>query len=288
MKNTSIDLSGKISETTVSILIEVEKIAVKLDLSFFIVGATARDIIFEHQFDIKPSRATIDIDIGVIVSGWDQFELLKDELLSLREFSPSKQKQRLLYEDNFPLDIIPFGTIATEDGSITWPPDHENRMSIVGFLECYQHAISVKLSSSPELVVKVVSLAGLALLKIISWDDNPTRRNKDAPDLFLIIRHYLDAGNLDRLFNEGIDIVEDDEYDYDLASARLLGRDIGIISTPVTKTKLIDILKRKANSKQGHKIAMDILQSDNSRRESYDRIVECFDALLKGLAEQKG
>ena len=251
MKNTLIDLSGKISETAVSILVKIEKAAIKLDLSFFIVGATARDIIFEHQFDIKPSRATIDIDIGVIVSGWDQFELLKDELLSLREFSPSKQKQRLLYEDNFPVDIIPFGTIATEDGSITWPPDHENRMSIVGFQECYQHAISVKLSSIPELVVKVVSLAGLALLKLISWDDNPVRRNKDAPDLFL-------------------------------------GRDIGIISTAVTKTKLIDILKRKANSKQGHKIAMDILQSDISRRDSYDRIVECFDALLKGLAEEKG
>jgi predicted nucleotidyltransferase len=288
MKNTSIDLSGKISETAVSILIEIEKIAVNLDLSFFIVGATARDIIFEHQFDIKPSRATIDIDIGVIVSGWDQFELLKNELLSLREFSPSKQKQRLLYEDNFPVDIIPFGTIATEDGSITWPPDHENRMSIVGFQECYQHAISVKLSSNPELVVKVVSLAGLALLKLISWDDNPVRRNKDAPDLFLIIRYYLDAGNLDRLFNEGIDIIDEDDYDYDLASARLLGRDIGIISAPVTKTKLIDILKREANSKQGHKIAMDILQSDISRRESYDRVVECFAALLKGLAEQKG
>ena len=105
--------------------------------------------------------------------------------------------------------------------------------------------------------------------------------------MFLIIRHYLDAGNLDRLFDEGIDIVEEDEYDYDLASARLLGRDIGIISAPVTKTKRIDILKRKTNSKQGHKIAMDILQSDISRSESYDRIVECFNALLKGLAKQK-
>jgi predicted nucleotidyltransferase len=119
MKNTSIDLSGKISKTTVSILIEIEKIAVKLDFPFFIVGATARDIILEYQFDIKPSRATIDIDIGVLISGWDQFELLKNELLSLHEFSPSKQKQRLIYEDNFPVDIIPFGTIATEDGSIS-------------------------------------------------------------------------------------------------------------------------------------------------------------------------
>jgi len=285
MKNTSIDLSGKISETTVTILIEIERIAVKLDFPFFVVGATARDIILEHQFDIKPSRATIDIDIGVIVSKWDQFELLKDELLSLSEFNPSKQKQRLVYKNDLPLDIIPFGAIANEDGSITWPPDHEVRMSVAGFQESYQHAISVKISSNPEMFVKVVSLAGLALLKLISWDDNPERRSKDAPDLFLIFRYYLDAGNLDRLFDEGIDIVDGKDYDYDLASARFLGRDIGKISSPDTKAKLIEILEREADSKQGHKIAMDIMQSDSYRSESYERILEYFNALLKGIAE---
>jgi predicted nucleotidyltransferase len=129
MKNTLIDLSGKISETTVSILIEIERIATKPDFPFFVVGATARDFILEHKYDIKSSRATIDIDIGVIVSEWDQFELLKDELLSLSEFSLSKQKQRLIYKNDLLLDIIPFGTIANEDGSIKWPPGHENRMS---------------------------------------------------------------------------------------------------------------------------------------------------------------
>jgi predicted nucleotidyltransferase len=286
MKNTSIDLSGKISETTVSILIEIEKIAVKLDFPFFVVGATARDFILEHQFDIKLSRATIDIDIGVIVSGWDQFELLKDELLSLREFSLSQQKQRLIYEDKFPIDIIPFGRIANEDGSITWPPDHENRMSITGFQECYQHAISIKLSLNPELVVKVVSLAGLALLKLISWDDNPVRRNKDAPDLFLIMKCYLDAGNLDRLLDEAIDTFK--VRDYELASASFLGRDIRNISSPATKAKLIEILERESKSKQGHKIAIDVMQSDSYRNQSYERVVEYFNALLEGLTEQKG
>lgn len=285
MKSTSIDLSGKISETTVSILIEIEKVAVKLNFPFFVVGAVARDFILEHQFDIKPSRATVDIDIGVIISGWDQFELLKDELFGTTRFTPSKEKQRLIYDDNYPVDIIPFGAIANADGSITWPPDHENRMSIAGFQECYQHAISVKLSSNPELVVKVVSLAGLALLKLISWDDNPERRGKDAPDLFLIVRHYFDAGNLERLFDEGIDIVDDDDYDYDLASARFLGRDIGNISRPATKAKLIEILEREADSKQDHKIAVDVMRSDIYRRESYDRVIEHFDALLKGIAE---
>ena len=286
MKNISQDLSGKISETTVSILREIEKVAAKLKFSFFIVGATARDIILEHQYDIKAARATLDIDIGVLVAGWDQFDLLKNELVSSTSFRPSDQKQRLVYEDSYFVDIIPFGAIADEDGSISWPPDHETRLSVAGFKECYQHAISVTVSLDPELVVKVVSLAGLALLKLVSWDDNQERRGKDAIDLFLIILNYLDAGNLERLFDEGLDIVE--EGDYDLASARFLGRDIENIASDATKTKLIEILEREADSKQGHRIAMDILQSDTYRSQSYARIVEHFNGLLKGLAEEKG
>jgi len=286
MKSILLDLSGKISETSVSILREIEEVSTKLDIPFFVVGATARDIILEHQFDINTRRATIDIDIGVLIAGWDQFETLKNELIRSTKFVPSQQKQRLIYDDNFPVDIIPFGAIENKNSSISWPPDHEIRMSIFGFQECFQHAVSVKLSSNPELIVKVVSLAGLALLKLISWDDNPERRNKDAPDLFLIMRHYLDAGNLDRLFDEGGDIIEEDSYDYDLASARFLGRDIVNISSPVTKAKLIEILEREANSKQGHKIALNVIQSDFYRSESYERVVEHFNALLKGLIEQ--
>lgn len=286
MKSILIDLSGKISETSVSILREIQEVSTRMNVPFFVVGATARDIILEHQFDIKPKRATIDIDIGVLIAGWDQFETLKDELIRSARFSPSKQKQRLIYNDNFPLDIIPFGAIEDENGSISWPPDHEIRMSIAGFQECFQHAVSVKLSSSPELIVKMVSLAGLALLKLISWDDNPERRRKDAPDLLLIMRHYLDAGNLDRLFDEGSDIIEADSYDYDLASARFLGRDIANISSPATKAKLIEILEREANSKHGHKIALNVIQSDGYRSESYERVVEHFNTLLKGLVEQ--
>ena len=63
MKNISLDLSGKINKTSVSILREIDRIATKLDFPFFVIDATARDIILEHQFDIKPARATLDIDI---------------------------------------------------------------------------------------------------------------------------------------------------------------------------------------------------------------------------------
>ncbi len=286
MKSILIDLSGKINETTVSILREIEEVSRRMNCPFFVVGAAARDIILEHQFDIQPQRATVDLDIGVLMAGWDHFDELKDELIRSTKFSPSKQKQRLVFKKNFPVDIIPFGTIADENGSITWPPDHDIRMSVAGFQESYQHSISVKLTSNPELIVKVVSLAGLALLKLISWDDNHERQNRDASDLLFIMKHYLDAGNLDRLFDEGIDIVEEDTYDYDVASARFLGRDIATISSPSTKNKLIEILEREADSTQGHKIALTAMQNDLYRGESHQYIVEHFNALLEGLIEK--
>lgn len=57
------NLIGKIDEKTVAILSEIDTIARKLNLPFFIVGATARDIILQHAHGIHPSRATLDVDI---------------------------------------------------------------------------------------------------------------------------------------------------------------------------------------------------------------------------------
>jgi hypothetical protein len=45
MKNILLNLSGKISKTSVSILREIEEVSTRLDVPFFVVGATARDII---------------------------------------------------------------------------------------------------------------------------------------------------------------------------------------------------------------------------------------------------
>ena len=161
-------------------------------------------------------------------------------------------------------------------------------MSVAGFEECYRHSIAVRLAKEPDLVVQVVSLAGLAILKLISWDDNPDRRRKDAPDLFFIIRNYLDAGNLDRLFSEAADIIEADDYDYELGSAQFLGRDMSRIASSSTRETLIKILERESLRDQGHRVAMDVLQSDRFALVDYDRAVALFDYLLKGLIEAKG
>ena len=129
-------------------------------------------------------------------------------------------------------------------------------MSIVGFQECYQHAISVLVRVGPDLVVKVVSLAGLAILKLVSWDDSIERRGKDAADMFIIIKNYIAAGNMDRFFEEA-DILKEEDSDYDRSSARFLGREIARMASQATKAKLVGILDREASS-QYHKIAMDV------------------------------
>jgi len=100
-----------------------------------------------------------------------------------------------------------------------------------------------------------------------------------------ITQNYLDAGNLERLFDEAPDIVDSGDYSYEAGSARLLGRDISEIAFSTTKAKLIEILKRESQRKQGHRIAMDILQGNRFVEKSYEEIIALFDALLKGLTD---
>jgi predicted nucleotidyltransferase len=287
MTNSSLDLSGKIHKVTVSALVRIHQILSSIGIPFFVVGATARDILLDVSHGIGSKRATVDIDIAVFLENWDQFERLKDELIRTTDFSPTREIQRLLFRKRLPLDIVPFGDVAEKGDFIEWPPDRSFKMSVVGFRECFQCVVQVIISDKPEVAINVVSLAGLTILKLISWDEKGDRRQKDASDLFFITQNYLDAGNLERLFDEAPDIVDSGDYNYDAGSARLLGRDISKIAFSTTKAKLIEILKRELQRKLGHRIAMDILQGKRFAEKSYDEIIALFDALLKGLTDDK-
>ena len=67
MSKKLIDLSGKIDSLILEILETIEKVSRSLSMDFFVVGATARDIILECAYGISNLRATQDIDFGVRV-----------------------------------------------------------------------------------------------------------------------------------------------------------------------------------------------------------------------------
>jgi predicted nucleotidyltransferase len=135
---------------------------------------------------------------------------LKRALVEIGQYSLHPHKgQRLISEDGALIDIVPFGGVEDSKGNITWPPEYAIVMNALGFEEAFRHAVRVRLASYLE--VRVSSLAGLALMKLIAWDDR--RLNSDAKDLRFIISSYLQAGNEERVYGDGAEHSEllDDE-----------------------------------------------------------------------------
>jgi predicted nucleotidyltransferase len=95
-------------------------------------------------------------------------------------------------------------------------------------------------------VVPVVNLPSLALLKILAWHDRRTSRNTDASDLLLILRNYCDAGNTERIWADGADLLEQHDFDVGLAASALLGRESRQIALPVTFEAVSAILSDDA------------------------------------------
>ena len=95
-------------------------------------------------------------------------------------------------------------------------------MSMVGFKEAYEHSITVRVSSDPDLDIKLAPLPGLAIMKLISWKEKYPGRKRDAEDLLLIMNKYEEAGNSERLYEEDLPLLQEEGFDIRLAGTRLL------------------------------------------------------------------
>jgi predicted nucleotidyltransferase len=285
MKESLIDLSGKIDDFRLSLFETIAKVAESLNVPFFVIGATARDIILSECYGIEVGRATKDIDLAVQVPDWPGYEQLKDGLIRTGKFKiDKKQAQRLLYEKLFPIDMIPFGTIAEPDGCLSWPPEHDTTMSTLGFEETYHNSIAIRMRAKPILDIQFVSLPGLALLKIISWNDNQLRSDKDAHDLLLLMRTYLEAGNRDRLWKEERDLIGDD-FDYVRASSRLLGRDIAMILSPDIKEAVVKILEKETGKQNQYRLVGKMM-GRGAKSISFEEALQLLEDLKVGILER--
>ena len=56
----------------------------------------------------------------------------------------------------------------------------------------------------------------LAVLKVLAWSERQTREpRKDASDLILLLRSYLDASQAERLYSEADYLLAAGEFDYE-------------------------------------------------------------------------
>lgn len=286
MTKSLLNLSGKIDNSTVSIYETISTAASSLSIAFFVVGATARDMIFQLGYGIDTGRATVDVDLGVRVSNWKQFTKLKDELIATGVFAATKMVHRLTYGITLPVDIVPFGAIADGSGEIKWPPKFETKMTVFGFEEAFQHAQLVRLRDDPVLDIPFASTAGLTLMKLSAWRDRAPNSHKDALDLAFLMRHYLDAGNRERLAEEHSGWLLEDDFDYELSSARLLGIDVGKLVSGEAKVRVLDWLDNETGDEDGYPL-VEAMTRRETTSQAFEGNLLLLEALQKGIKDIK-
>lgn len=181
----------------------------KMGREFYVIGATARDIIMQQLLDTESRRRTKDLDIAIAIPDWDTFEQVKQKLIA-DGFEKSTDMQQRFFYGEYELDIVPYGVVAKEDDNIYWPPEEVVAMSVKGFDEVLSEAITVSIDD--EFKVKIASLHGLFLLKFNAWLDRNAKTSKDAEDMSFILSNYFMA-NLDReMHQEVYDWENFDEY----------------------------------------------------------------------------
>src|SRR4030043_549863 len=285
MSSILFNLSGKIDQHTVEALSIVKKAADSLNIPFFVVGASARDYILKHCYGIEPPRMTRDIDLGVEVASWEQFNQLKESLIATGKFSPGKKEPQRFLSNSVIVDIVPFGSIVDENKRISWPPEHKIFMSMLGFKEAYEYSITVRLSSDPELDIKLPTLPGLALMKIISWKEKYPERKKDADDLLLIMQKYEEAGNVDRLYDKEQDLLQEEHFDTRHAGIRLLGRDMTKIADPETLNIVKTILNSETEEQSQYKLVTDMIRGYLTFDRHFEEVLLQVEKLRKGIDE---
>lgn len=224
-----LDLSHKADLVWLGRLVADVRVAAP-EADFLVAGAQARDLLLMHAHGIETGRATEDVDLAFLVASWDEFMSLREGLLGSGKFITETQTLHKLRHTGIGkarLDLIPFAGIETDDRHISWPPNGEPVMNVIGFREAHAAAVQVAL---PELQpVAVVALHALMLLKLSAWKDRRLQHpiGKDAHDIRLLLKTYLDAGNQERLYSEAAHLLDRDDFDYEVAGAWLLGYDAG-------------------------------------------------------------
>ncbi len=285
MATISKDVSGKIEKPIVDALAMISEISSNLELPFFLIGAKARDIFFSALFDIPTHRATLDVDIGIKAKSWEDAKRLVDDLTATGEFVRVKGLQfRLKHTNGVVVDVIPFGELESPQGKIQWPDD-DAVMTTTGFDEAFEYSMHVRIRTDLPLDVRICSPPAMVVLKLIAWEEKYPERADDAVDIKYILENYLEADNDKRLYGEDSDLHDEKDFDYGRASARILGRDVAKIVTPVTMATILEILDRETNEKSDFRLIIDMMRG-NSREGSFEETLSLLNQLKQGIIDR--
>lgn len=243
-------------------------------ITFYLIGAVARDIILELNQE-KSQRVTMDLDIAIAVDYWEDFENLSEDIIALPNFTKdAQQQQRFLYKEKFQVDIVPYGGIKDQNDKIYWPPDKSFAMSVIGFEEAEQNLLTIKLDE--EITFDIVSLEGVFLLKLFAWKDRFHKTSKDAEDIGFLLNNYFNI-NRDLSFEEPFNKVYDDDRFTELkAGATILGMKLNkmLNAGSGVKSKVKALLEEELKKEEQSQLFNQI--TETNRNLNFDDVAEAI------------
>jgi predicted nucleotidyltransferase len=213
-----------------------------------LLGAFARDLLFDLIHGIAVPRATMDIDTCVQMASWDDFNSACTQLKAKGFKNDNLDHPEKFTDTNGQeVDLLPFGSLSEDGKTITWPVD-DSPWTVAGIQEAHDHALLVQHDG---LCMRIIPPCAMVYLKMIATYDRPDdRRKKDSADIHFVLEHYLAVSQSDRLRSTGTDcdIMEKVGGNLSLATARIAGRDIGATVSASTAELLSEILRIETES----------------------------------------
>ena len=251
-----------------------------INSDFYVIGATARNIIMSSIHNRPAGRSTSDLDIAIAINDWDKFKQISTELVDFGFEKSKKQNQEFSYKNGYTLDVVPFGNLAKADKNIYWPPEGDIAMSILGFSEVANNALTIIIDN--EFSIKVASLHGIFILKLVAFNDRKFSKNKDADDMAFIIANYLDIYEM-RVVEEHYDLYEIENFTPFIAGAALLGRDIKdmLQRDKETLESISKIIETESELEDGSILINQMLETNKSLK--YEETLEALQMLLQEL-----
>ena len=242
----------------VELLCQLNRTFSKIGSDFFVIGATARDIILRVLANTSARRKTKDLDIAIAVTDWDKYNEICQALIADGLEKSTHHAQRFYFGD-YEVDIVPYGAVAKDDDNIYWPPEETIAMSVKGFDEVLDEAIRVSIDN--EFEISIASLHGLFLLKLNAWLDRNIGTNKDAEDMWYIVDNYYFANEERRIHQEVYDL---DGFDLTVGGAYWMAHDIADLLSYEQITYYADVLRNEIEREEDSRLVVQILETNRS------------------------
>lgn len=226
-------------ERTLKVLRVVARRTRALKLPCLLVGAAARGFTLGRLGLPRVERATLDVDVAVQVSGWQEFKDLRQALIADDRFESEGLPHRVLSPDGVALDLLPFGGVE-EGGKITWG-DHDGLAMDVALFDDVLTAGSKQLIDDG-LFVTVPSLECLIAMELVAWRDRHLDHAQDVMDLSELLKRARAMHSDAWLYDNAPSLMDEFGYDAHRVCLCLLGAEMRQQVSPFNRQEIERIL----------------------------------------------